>query len=82
MPSELSPETESLLAYRAALLVVFPKGANVATPRLRPGTMERIGRTFKALPAKHRRRLERYRCTIDRMVYIERATRAEVSMRP
>jgi hypothetical protein len=44
--------------------------------------MERIGRTFKALPAKRRRRLERYRCTIDRMVYIERATRAEVSMRP
>lgn len=78
---ELTPEAESLRAYRAALLVMYPDGNNTGAKQMRPGTFERMNRTFKALPTKHRRRLDRFRCTIDRLVYIDRAMQKEVLMR-
>ncbi len=75
-PSEISFETKGLLGYRDALLVLFPTGSNIREPHPGPGTLSRVNRAFMALLPTHKRRLERLRCTIDRLAYIERATQS------
>lgn len=72
-----SLEDQDLLGYRSALLALFPRGSNVRAKKLRPGTIARVNEAFKALQSKHKRRLERLRCTVDRLEYIEHVTQKE-----
>lgn len=71
---KLALEHEDLLDYRAALLVLFPNGSNVRAPQPPDGTLSWVNEAFKALSRRHKRRLEGFRCTIDRLRYIERVS--------
>jgi len=71
----LEAERDALLAYRSALLILFPNGSNIRDRHARPGTIARVNQAFKDLARRHQRRLERFRCTIDRLAYIDHTAR-------